>query len=813
MSRRSSRKTVGQKNRAFLNVEALEDRVTPTTSTTAISGFVYYDANNNGVFDSGETPIANNTIQLENSSGAVIGTTTTDATGAYQFTTDQTNLTQPGTQTETVTFPATETDFNLTGALQQFDPSLGKLTSVVIQHTGSITSQIKVENLSTDSPSTITGTVAGTLNLVGPGVNDNLAISASAGSFNAAAYGGTTAFGANGDASGTAFPQKTASNSDTITVTDPTALAAYTGTGTVNLTENATATSNATGGGNLEVNVQSTAQADITVTYNYLAAGPLEPGTYTIVQTAIPAGYTPGKVVGGDGTTYPTNPTAPETIGPITIPVGGGTSTNNDFGELKTTSISGYVYYDANDNGVKDSGEPGIAGVTMTLTGGATPQTATTDANGFFQFSDLVPGAYSLAETTEPPNYLNGTDAAGTNGGSNVAVSDVVGNETMSNIVLSPGAAATDYDFGKLKPASVAGNVYVDANNDGQLDPGDPPIAGDTITLTGFSDQAPVSLTTTTAADGSYSFTNLRPSDPAGYTITQTPPAGYLPGATTVGTQGGSETSGTISDVVLNAGVNGTSNNFGELKPSTPGTPIPPDVVPFGILPGISKAQMTTNPSWANIDPAMLNEMSLAVATTMTLTGHQLDLNDIAAGVQTINSSGASAYVSQVWNSGAHFAAEVNSAYATVLKRAPTSTELDAGVSLLSGGASSTTLLQNLYSSTDFQNLYPTHAAQATALYQGILDETPGTASSASLVQSLGIEQLGTVVQNLFASTAAIENQIDNAYLLVLRRDPTATETSIWVPQLQSGAITIDQLTQQLLASQEFAALAYANVT
>ena len=34
-------------------------------------------------------------------------------------------------------------------------------------------------------------------------------------------------------ASGTSFGQKTASNNDTITVTDPTALAAYTGTGTV----------------------------------------------------------------------------------------------------------------------------------------------------------------------------------------------------------------------------------------------------------------------------------------------------------------------------------------------------------------------------------------------------------------------------------------------------------------------------------------------------------------------------------------------------------------------------------------------------
>ena len=37
-----------------------------TPSTNTISGFVYYDANNNGVFDAGETPIANSQIILIN---------------------------------------------------------------------------------------------------------------------------------------------------------------------------------------------------------------------------------------------------------------------------------------------------------------------------------------------------------------------------------------------------------------------------------------------------------------------------------------------------------------------------------------------------------------------------------------------------------------------------------------------------------------------------------------------------------------------------------------------------------------------------
>src|SRR6266404_2153202 len=72
--------------RASLRLENLEDRL--VMSASAISGFVFADANNNGLFDPGEKPIANSSIQLQNSQGIVIGQTTTDANGFYQFTTD-----------------------------------------------------------------------------------------------------------------------------------------------------------------------------------------------------------------------------------------------------------------------------------------------------------------------------------------------------------------------------------------------------------------------------------------------------------------------------------------------------------------------------------------------------------------------------------------------------------------------------------------------------------------------------------------------------------------------------------------------------
>ena len=52
----------------------------------SVSGYVYVDANDNGAFDPGETPIAGVTVTLLNASGQSTGeTATTDSSGYYQF--------------------------------------------------------------------------------------------------------------------------------------------------------------------------------------------------------------------------------------------------------------------------------------------------------------------------------------------------------------------------------------------------------------------------------------------------------------------------------------------------------------------------------------------------------------------------------------------------------------------------------------------------------------------------------------------------------------------------------------------------------
>ncbi len=306
----------------------------------------------------------------------------------------------------------------------------------------------------------------------------------------------------------------------------------------------------------------------------------LRPGNYTVTETQ-PTAYKDGLDTRGNAAPIAGSNTT-DVITGITV-VSGASTPNNNFGELLPATVSGFVYVDANNNGLKESTETGIgsatpgAGVTVTLTGiddlgNAVSLNTTTVANGAYSFNSLRPSnaaGYTVTET-QPSNYVDGKDTAGSAGG-NTAINDVI-----SGIVVSAGGASANNNFGEVLPVSVSGYVYADANDNGIKNSGEAgigsatPGAGVTVSLTGTNDlgQA-VSLSTTTLADGSYSFGNLRPSNLFGYTVTETQPAGYLDGKDAAGSVGGNATvNDKISGIVLlNGGDTSTNNNFGELLP------------------------------------------------------------------------------------------------------------------------------------------------------------------------------------------------------------------------------------------------------
>jgi hypothetical protein len=88
--------------------------------------------------------------------------------------------------------------------------------------------------------------------------------------------------------------------------------------------------------------------------------------------------------------------------------------------EITPGSISGYVYFDANANGVRDEGESGLSNVFVDLQGVAfgVPvfQSTITGFDGSYSFQGLQPGRYVISEV-QPGFYTDGLDAIGTQGG------------------------------------------------------------------------------------------------------------------------------------------------------------------------------------------------------------------------------------------------------------------------------------------------------------------------------------------------------------------------------------------------------------
>jgi hypothetical protein len=276
----------------------------------------------------------------------------------------------------------------------------------------------------------------------------------------------------------------------------------------------------------------------------------LPPGTYQIVESQ-PVGYGQGSAVVGTGD-------GGQASGPnvITGVVATSGTAGSGYGFIDTLgSIAGTVFLDPNDDGVVDPGDQGIPNVTVTLTApsGATTVT-TTDKSGAFSFLGLVAGSYTVTET-QPAGYAEGIDTAGTDGGI-TSTQDVI-----SSVKLGAGDNTTGYLFAEEPTGSVSGTVTLDGS----------PEPGIVMTLTGTSDQGTaVSLTTTVASTGTYSFPAVAPGT---YSVSETQPAAYGDGTATPGSLGGRVLAdeNTISAIPLADGKTGTGYDFTDTSASISG--------------------------------------------------------------------------------------------------------------------------------------------------------------------------------------------------------------------------------------------------
>lgn len=177
----------------------------------------------------------------------------------------------------------------------------------------------------------------------------------------------------------------------------------------------------------------------------------------------------------------------------------------------ENASLGDYVWYDADQDGIQDSSESGIAGVTVHLfsdldgngsidtSGTSSPDyyaSTTTDATGHYEFLNLAPSEDYQVQFVAPAGYTitaqdvtSDTDyIAGTGGeGDNDSDADPATGLTTTT-TLDAGENDLSWDAGMYldsgdQPASLGDYVWLDANQDGIQDSSESGIPGVMVEL------------------------------------------------------------------------------------------------------------------------------------------------------------------------------------------------------------------------------------------------------------------------------------------------------------------------------------------
>ena len=136
------------------------------------------------------------------------------------------------------------------------------------------------------------------------------------------------------------------------------------------------------------------------------------------------------------------------------------TGTGDGAGESEAVnaginSLSGVKFNDANNNGIRDSNEAGLPGWTITLTGPVDSTTAT-DADGFYEFTGLPDGTYTVCETMQS-GYVQTAPVSG------ATCADGYG----YSVTIVDGSSSASNDFGNRIPNGTSGSGPVNVGGSG----------------------------------------------------------------------------------------------------------------------------------------------------------------------------------------------------------------------------------------------------------------------------------------------------------------------------------------------------------
>lgn len=190
-----------------------------------------------------------------------------------------------------------------------------------------------------------------------------------------------------------------------------------------------------------------------------------------------------------------------------------------DFGFMPSGVIGDYVWYDQNSDGIQGSGEPGHAGDTLwlctaggTCSGATAIDTAVTDFDGYYSFSGVADGNYTVK--LEVPLGLNVTTGPESTGSASADITISGGNiSSIGGSACTDCNLEVDFGLGITGAYSISGTVCLDDGSQDGLCTG---LAGETVlggtNLYLYNDEGVFMGSTTTDGSGNYSFTGL-PSD------------------------------------------------------------------------------------------------------------------------------------------------------------------------------------------------------------------------------------------------------------------------------------------------------------
>ncbi len=377
----------------------------------------------------------------------------------------------------------------------------------------------------------------------------------------------------------------------------------------------------------LDANGQILAESVTDADGNYFFEN-LEPGEYRVREITpeglIEAGAHAGEVAGE--TRGVVNATGDIVDILLNSSEGG---VNYDFCEHRPAVISGFVYDDIDNDGQREPGEGPIAGVLVQLfdEDGELVAEQRTDETGKYVFDGLPAGRYSLRQI-QPPEYLDGIDAAGTINGESRGRALNPGDQIV-DINIGWGEVGEEYNFGEIQAALITGMVHSSPEEDCWNDEDAAPLAGVRMLL--LDDAGRTVAETVTDATGRYAFEQLRPGI---YTVEQVQPGTVFDGGQRAGTAGGDASqTNRITSIDLAAGEIAEFYDFCEEPPSTlsgvvfvdgPPIELSPDEVLPDDLSEIRDGTLTPDDQrLANVVVELRNGVTgIAIDSSKALAGH-----------------------------------------------------------------------------------------------------------------------------------------------------------------------------------------------